>query len=46
MKYTADMGSDAMTYILSFMKIGSGIQNFIEGIHAQAYTESNVISQI
>jgi hypothetical protein len=29
MKYTVAMDSGAMTYILSFIKIGSGIQKFI-----------------
>jgi hypothetical protein len=33
MKYTVEMGSGAMIYIPSFIKIGSGIQKFIEGIH-------------
>jgi hypothetical protein len=27
------MGADAMIYIPSFIKIGSGIQNLIRGIH-------------
>jgi hypothetical protein len=30
MKYAVEMGSDAMIYIPSFIKIGSGIQKFIE----------------
>jgi hypothetical protein len=35
MKYAAEMGSGAMIYIPvpSFIKIGSGIQKFIRGIH-------------
>jgi hypothetical protein len=28
MKYAIDMGLGAMVYILSFMKIGSGLQKF------------------
>jgi hypothetical protein len=33
MKYAIEMGSGAMTYIPSFIKIGSGIQKLIGGIH-------------
>jgi hypothetical protein len=33
MKYVVEIGSGAMIYIPSFMKIGSGIQKFIGGIH-------------
>jgi hypothetical protein len=32
MKYAIEMGSGAMIYIASFIKIGSGIQKLI-GIH-------------
>jgi hypothetical protein len=31
--YAVEMGSGAMIYIPSFIKIGSGIQMFIGGIH-------------
>jgi hypothetical protein len=31
MKYAVEMGSGAMIYIPSFIKIGSGIQKIIEG---------------
>jgi hypothetical protein len=31
MKYAAEMDSDAMIYIPSFMKIGSGIQKLMGG---------------
>jgi hypothetical protein len=31
MKYAAEMGSGAMIYIPSFVTIGSGIQEFMEG---------------
>jgi hypothetical protein len=33
MKYAAEMGSGAVIYIPSFIKIGSGIQQLIGGIH-------------
>jgi hypothetical protein len=32
MKYAVEMGSGAMMYIPSFIKIGCGIQKLIEGI--------------
>jgi hypothetical protein len=31
MKYAVEMGSGAMVYIPSFIKIGSGIQKFMRG---------------
>jgi hypothetical protein len=39
---TVEMGSGAMICIPSFIKVSSGIQKFIVGIHRVA--ESNVIS--
>jgi hypothetical protein len=33
MKYAVEMGSGAMIYIPSFIKIGSGTQKLIGGIH-------------
>jgi hypothetical protein len=33
MKYAAEMGSGAVTYTPSFIKIGSGIQKLIGGIY-------------
>jgi hypothetical protein len=33
MKYSVEMGSGAMIYIPSFLKIGSGIQKLIGEIH-------------
>jgi hypothetical protein len=42
MKYAVEMGSVTMIYIPSFVKIGSGIQKLIGGIHI--HTESMVIS--
>jgi hypothetical protein len=35
MKYAVEIGTCAMIYIPSFMKIGSGIQKLIGGIHRQ-----------
>jgi hypothetical protein len=35
MKYVDEMGSGAMIYIPSFIKIGSAIQMLIGGIHRQ-----------
>jgi hypothetical protein len=35
MKYTVEMGSGAVIYIQSFIKIDSGIQKLLEGIHTQ-----------
>jgi hypothetical protein len=35
MKYAVEMGAGVMTYIPSFMKIGSGIQKLTGGIHRQ-----------
>jgi hypothetical protein len=31
MKYTVEMGSGAMIYVPSFLKIGSGIQKLLTG---------------
>jgi hypothetical protein len=44
MKYAVEMGSGAMAYIPSFIKIGSGIQKLIRGIQTHRYTDSLVIS--
>jgi hypothetical protein len=41
MKYAAEMGSGAVIYIPSFIKIGAGIQKLIG---RGRYTDSNVIS--
>jgi hypothetical protein len=40
MKYVIEMGSVAMIYIPVFMKIGSGIQKFIEG-DSQTHTHTH-----
>jgi hypothetical protein len=37
MKYAVEMGSGAMMYIPSFIKIGSGIQKLIGVIHSQTH---------
>jgi hypothetical protein len=42
MKYAVEMGSGTMIYIPSFIKIGSGIQKLIRGIHR--YRDSMMIS--
>jgi hypothetical protein len=44
------MGSDAVIYVPSFIKIGSGVQKLIgrdiqTHTHKQTHTDSNVISQ-
>jgi hypothetical protein len=39
MKYAVEMGSGAMIYIPSFIKIGSGIHNLIGGIYRQTYAD-------
>jgi hypothetical protein len=44
MKYAAEMGSGAMMYIPSFIKIGSGIQKLMAGA-TWGYTDSKVISE-
>jgi hypothetical protein len=41
MNYAVAMGSGAMIYIPSFIKIGSGIQKLLRGIHR--HTDSTVI---
>jgi hypothetical protein len=43
MKYAVEMGSGAMMYIPSFIKIGSGIQTLIGG-DTHTDTDSMVIS--
>jgi hypothetical protein len=35
MKYSVEMGSGAVIYVPSFVKIGSGIQKLIGGRHRQ-----------
>jgi hypothetical protein len=41
MNYAVEMGSGAMIYIPSFMKIGSGIQKLIGGIHRHTALRSH-----
>jgi hypothetical protein len=43
MKYAVEMGSGAVIYIPSFIKIGSGVRKLIGGIHR--HTDSMVIAQ-
>jgi hypothetical protein len=43
--YVVEIGTDALTYIPSFIKIVSGIQKLISGIYIQTHTQSKVISQ-
>jgi hypothetical protein len=43
MKYTVGMGSDAMIYIPSFIKTGSGFQKLLGG-YTYRHTDSKVIS--
>jgi hypothetical protein len=42
MEYDVEMGSGAMTYIPSFIEIGSDIQKLIKGIHR--HTDSMVMA--
>jgi hypothetical protein len=37
MKYAVEMGSGALMYMPSFIKIGSGIQKLIGGRHIQTH---------
>jgi hypothetical protein len=39
MKYVDEMDSGALIYIPSFIKISSGIQKLLGGIHMQAHRE-------
>jgi hypothetical protein len=38
------MGSGAVIYIPSFIKIGSGVQKLIKGRYTDTHTDSNLIS--
>jgi hypothetical protein len=38
------MGSGAVIYVPSFIKVGSGVQKLIGGIQREEETDSNVIS--
>jgi hypothetical protein len=42
MKYAAEMGSGTIIYILSFIKIDSGIQKFMGG--GERYTDKHTYS--
>jgi hypothetical protein len=39
MKYAVEIGSGAMKYIPRFIKIGSGIQNLMQGKDSQTYRQ-------
>jgi hypothetical protein len=39
------MGSGAVIYIPSFIKIGSGVQKLIEGIHRDTHTHTHTHGQ-
>jgi hypothetical protein len=42
MKCAFEMCSEDMIHIPSFMKIGSGIQNLIGGIHKRTHTHTHM----
>jgi hypothetical protein len=42
-KYTVEIGSGAMIYIPNFIKIGSGIQKLMDGVHR--HIDNKVILQ-
>jgi hypothetical protein len=44
MKYTVEMGSGAIIYIPSFIKIGLGIQKLIRGLHNHHRQHFDLIS--
>jgi hypothetical protein len=44
MKHAIDMGSDAMIYIPRFIRIGSGIQKIIGGIHRHTRQHGDLIN--
>jgi hypothetical protein len=46
MKYAVEMGSDAMIYIPSFIKTGSGIQKLIRGDTQTHRQHGDLISQL
>jgi hypothetical protein len=46
MKYAVEMGSCAMIYVPSFIKIGSGIQKLTGGIHRQDKDRISLLSEI
>jgi hypothetical protein len=46
MKYAAEMGSSAKTYIPNFIKIGSGVQKLMGGGYTYANTQTTRRSYI
>jgi hypothetical protein len=45
MKNTVEMGSGVMIYMPGFVKIGSGIQKFIQGCYTIHRQHGDIISQ-
>jgi hypothetical protein len=46
MKCAVEMGSGAMIYVQSFIKIGSGIQKLIGGIHIQTHRQHGYLTSL
>jgi hypothetical protein len=44
MNYAVEMGSGAMIYIPSFIKIDSGTQKLVGGIHIHTHAKRKLIS--
>jgi hypothetical protein len=45
MKYAVEMGSDAVIYVPSFIKICSGVQKLICGIHTHTHKQKHTHGQ-
>jgi hypothetical protein len=46
MNYAIEMGSGALTFIPCFIKIGSGIQKLIRGIHKQTHRQQGDLIRV
>jgi hypothetical protein len=46
MKYALEIGSGAVIYVPSFIKIGSAIQKLIEGTHTQTHWEHGDLTSL
>jgi hypothetical protein len=44
MKYAVEVGSNAMIYISSFIKIGSAVQTSMDGANTKAYRHGDLTS--
>jgi hypothetical protein len=44
--YTAEMGSGAVIYLPSFIKIGSGVQKLIGGIHRHTHSQQRDLTSL